>query len=567
MKTAAKHRKQTNKANTFSMSRNNKFSKRNLFFGFFLILLIKSLTFDYKIIGVYRTNESLFTKKSSSKSQTQPELIDRRTVLKPHGEAQSPDGSFGYVYPVTTIRERKIAEIKSISASSKNFLPMSYEEYKEVCDRPAGQGFEEEGADAILFAVNVFDDSTISSLLPPLESNETSEVLNSDMARYASRVSDEETEEILRYHLEKAEENKNKTKNSMKQRNDDLVNNTDSNKKRNKKKNETKIPKAQQKSKTEIKQKSKTRQLSSHSTSPPRILCAIYTHKDRHFQIKAITDSWGWRCDGFFAASTLTDDAVGAIHLTHEGKESYSNMWQKARSTWAYIHDNYLDDFDFFYLGGDDVHLIVENLREYLWDLKDTIGESAVHEQPLYLGQHIPLDGGARYFVGGAPGYVFNRFTLKKAIEKALPNCYADATFTADDRLMSLCLEDIGILGDDTADSEGKQRFHTMDPEYVVNFNGDRGFFKRLYEYWGIKHGLKVGADIVSNQTISFHYLNTPYKMKRHHAMLYRSCPLGSKLSNSVVELETFALLKKFNITEDFLRFKLIEMQYGGDED
>ena len=38
------------------------------------------------------------------------------------------------------------------------------------------------------------------------------------------------------------------------------------------------------------------------------------------------------------------------------GEESYqNNMWQKARSIWAYISDHYLDDYDWFHLGGDDL--------------------------------------------------------------------------------------------------------------------------------------------------------------------------------------------------------------------
>lgn len=41
-------------------------------------------------------------------------------------------------------------------------------------------------------------------------------------------------------------------------------------------------------------------------------------------------------------------------------------MWQKSRSIWKYIATNYLDSFDYFLLGGDDMFYIIENLRAYL---------------------------------------------------------------------------------------------------------------------------------------------------------------------------------------------------------
>ena len=41
-------------------------------------------------------------------------------------------------------------------------------------------------------------------------------------------------------------------------------------------------------------------------------------------------------------------------------------MWQKSRSIWKYIAKHYLDSFDYFLLGGDDMFYIIENLRAYL---------------------------------------------------------------------------------------------------------------------------------------------------------------------------------------------------------
>lgn len=52
--------------------------------------------------------------------------------------------------------------------------------------------------------------------------------------------------------------------------------------------------------------------------------------------------------------------------IKHEGPEEWENMWQKSRAIWKYINFHYKDDFDWFILGGDDIFIIVENLRKVL---------------------------------------------------------------------------------------------------------------------------------------------------------------------------------------------------------
>jgi len=58
-----------------------------------------------------------------------------------------------------------------------------------------------------------------------------------------------------------------------------------------------------------------------------RILCALYTHRGAHAKVTGIAETWGWRCDGFFAASDETVDdpdslGFGAIDLAHAGNET-----------------------------------------------------------------------------------------------------------------------------------------------------------------------------------------------------------------------------------------------------
>ena len=64
--------------------------------------------------------------------------------------------------------------------------------------------------------------------------------------------------------------------------------------------------------------------------------------------------------------STKTDPSIGTVNIVHEGPEEYKNIWQKVRSMWSYIYDNYYERYDWFHIGGDDMYLLVENLRLYL---------------------------------------------------------------------------------------------------------------------------------------------------------------------------------------------------------
>ncbi|KAL3916477.1 MAG: hypothetical protein SGARI_007948, partial [Bacillariaceae sp.] len=99
----------------------------------------------------------------------------------------------------------------------------------------------------------------------------------------------------------------------------------------------------------------------------PRILCMIYTMEGAHAdRIRAIRETWAGGCDGFLAFSTRSDPRIPAISLPHDGPEEYNNMWQKVRSIWSFVGSHYLDDFDFFFQGGDDLYVMPQNLRSYL---------------------------------------------------------------------------------------------------------------------------------------------------------------------------------------------------------
>ena len=124
-----------------------------------------------------------------------------------------------------------------------------------------------------------------------------------------------------------------------------------------------------------------------------KVLCTIYTYEKAHAKkLPALRETWAKRCDGFVAASTATDGKYGTVNILHEGPEEYENIWQKVRSIWAYMHDNYLEDYEWFYIGGDDVYVIVENLKMYLQS-EEIRRESEDGQNPMFLGRRFKLNG------------------------------------------------------------------------------------------------------------------------------------------------------------------------------
>jgi hypothetical protein len=270
--------------------------------------------------------------------------------------------------------------------------------------------------------------------------------------------------------------------------------------------------------------------------SSGKILCAIYTYAGKHDRVTTISETWGWRCDGFFAASTCTMDepgavGFGAVDLPHYGGEAYGNMWQKTRSILAFIYDHYFDEYEYFYLAGDDTHLIVENLRNYLHTLED----ERVHSRgtALFLGMQFWWSRFSLHYNTGGAGYVLNRQALKELVEKTLPTCRPDNINSVEDVNTALCLREAGVHANDTADAQGSQRFFHYSPDFVAGNLNVTGLDLEFYRIWAEKHGWKAGRDLISSQSISFHRL-PPDRMRRHHALLYDTCPIGTELGDLV---------------------------------
>jgi hypothetical protein len=102
-----------------------------------------------------------------------------------------------------------------------------------------------------------------------------------------------------------------------------------------------------------------------------------------------------------------------------------------------------------------------------------------------------------------------------------------------EDLNVARCLFELGIYPIDTADVAHRQRFFHTNPSKLSRFNPLWiSQWKHVYKYWAKNHGWRIGIDLVSTQTIAFHHLTTPKLMKRHHAIIYNSCPVGTVLED-----------------------------------
>ncbi|CAB9508214.1 acetylgalactosamine 3-beta-galactosyltransferase 1 [Seminavis robusta] len=277
-----------------------------------------------------------------------------------------------------------------------------------------------------------------------------------------------------------------------------------------------------------------------HKKSNGTILCIVISHAGAHDRLEGIRDTWGWRCDGFFAASTKTgpdnDPSSldwGTVDIPHRFDESYRNLWQKMRSNLGYTYDNFLNQFDYFYIANDDAHVIIENMRRFLGVLE--IRGLTNDKRPLLTGNIISQKPHRQKFglyVGGGSGYLLNRLGLKLVVEAMPRRCSPNEQTSADDRFLGMCFwQNSGdVTMTDSVDDTGRPRFHGYTPHQYFEGNPNDIKKSNTWEFW--KHGPKYREDAFSIQSVALHKYKYTRHKKRVHAIIYRSCPSGTVLGD-----------------------------------
>ncbi|CAN0045847.1 unnamed protein product [Ectocarpus sp. 4 AP-2014] len=260
----------------------------------------------------------------------------------------------------------------------------------------------------------------------------------------------------------------------------------------------------------------------------PRIFCGVYTYHANHdTKIKAIKETWASRCDGFVAFSDQVDLAVPSFKIKHEGPEEWDNMWQKSRAIWKYIDRHYSNDFDWFVLGGDDIFLIVENLRKYL--LSDDIKKAAGGFKdggsvPMYLGRRFrPKGNNDRIFNSGGAAYLLNQKSVRLlASHLDDPSCNPHQKCSWEDVNVAACLRQHGVVAHDTRDGLGRERFHPFTPGQHLMYRVPKTNPEKDW-YVDYSIDLKIGRECCSRNSLSFHYVDENLMRRLYH--LVYSCP------------------------------------------
>jgi glycoprotein-N-acetylgalactosamine 3-beta-galactosyltransferase len=237
--------------------------------------------------------------------------------------------------------------------------------------------------------------------------------------------------------------------------------------------------------------------------------------------------------------SNKTDPSIGAVNIIHEGEEAYGNIWQKVRSMWGYIYDNYYEKYDWFHIGGDDLYLIVENLRLYLESeeirtaanggiyLPDS-GDDEKMQIPLFLGRRFAYQGDLKdIFNSGGSGYTMNKAALKALVVDAFPTFMPHAHTFSEDTMVARAFKSMGVYPYETKDENGGERYMPFIPGHHYGYRLPTNIGTDWYARYSIN--IKEGVDHCAARSVAFHYVKGT-AMKRLHALLYHLCPEDTKL-------------------------------------
>jgi glycoprotein-N-acetylgalactosamine 3-beta-galactosyltransferase len=270
-----------------------------------------------------------------------------------------------------------------------------------------------------------------------------------------------------------------------------------------------------------------------------KIFCGIYSIESAHPRIQRIAETWGQKCDGFIVASNKTDATLNTVDIPHEGPEDYSNMWQKIRSMLSYIYDNYYEKYDWFHMGGDDLYILVENLRLYLESEEiKTAANGGIYlpdgtettQVPLFLGRRFAYMGDMNdIFNSGGSGYTMNKAALKTLVVDGFPNLFSHAHTFSEDTMVARTFRHYNIFPYETKDENGGERYMPFMPGHHYGYRFPTDKSTDWYAKYSIN--IKEGLDHCAAHSVAFHYVKDE-AMYRLHALLYGLCPAEPALES-----------------------------------
>ena len=261
-----------------------------------------------------------------------------------------------------------------------------------------------------------------------------------------------------------------------------------------------------------------------------KLFCAVYTHAGSSRMTVAALETWARRCDGFMAASTVTDAAKGMVHLPHGGNHygQYKGIWQKVRSMMTYIYTHYGDEYDYFHFNGDDVFLIVENLKAFLQEKRPRyVGMwRSAHHMKHWSTNLAKLHPDFYYPLGGA-GYTMSQDTLRQLVQEIFPVCESTTDESDEDYYVARCLWPAGIRAEPYWDETGANLYNPGGWNYYEKKLMRGSNWKKSHRAIARYHSPvppfpKSLPQAISNISVSFHLVKTPAAIRRYERLIYR---------------------------------------------
>jgi len=279
---------------------------------------------------------------------------------------------------------------------------------------------------------------------------------------------------------------------------------------------------------------------SGHQEYP--LLCLTYTYEKANHKAAVLHNAWGPYCTRHIIITNVGPiagvDDKDVVVLLPDGGESNDNLWEKTR---AFIKRLALDDdsvkpdvrfadYDYIFVGGDDVQLIPPNLQAIF----NEPATRSIHDAggPMFIGtrfvsppggsvtlnDHSDIDNAVGYerhgeFLSGS-GYILN----KQAVQLLNANirngkCWPGLRTHAEDVYIAKCLEEqSAVLPRDTKDAQGEDRVIVMTAGHMSPQAHDPDYTWWFRDFKPFNH--PRGRDIVSRHLITFHYVS-PDDVKR----------------------------------------------------